>query len=105
MQKAAVGIEAEKYLAIEAKQRQIQAGDKGSLGGRGNKKTLVEKIPQGFINKKIDNKIDEGKSREQAAGLVGVNECAGACSVRGCGKFSTTSCVSSCVRASVAIAN
>ncbi len=59
-QKTAIGTDVEEMLAEEAKERQREAGKQF---GRGQEK-LVEKIPQA---------IDENKSRQQAAKIMGVS--------------------------------
>ena len=63
-QRATIGFESLPLLENEAKARQHAAGVRGNEGGRGNKKTLQEKVPGG----------NGGQARTHAAKAVGVND-------------------------------
>jgi hypothetical protein len=63
-QRATIGFESLPLRENEAKARQHAAGARGSEAGRGNKKTLQEKVPAG----------NSGQARTHAAKAVGVND-------------------------------
>ena len=63
-QKVALAAEIKPMLAEEAKGRQKAAGERGKEGGRGKKKTLQEKVPEGN---------PAPQARDQAAKLTCTN--------------------------------
>lgn len=65
-QKAFISLDILPMLKAEARERQLAQGERGIEGGRGNTKTLSQKIDEGFEQ-------NDGRATQQAAQLLGTN--------------------------------
>ena len=64
-------VELTERLAAEARERQEAQGGHGKMGGRGNRKTLVEQIPQEFSGS--NDAQTTGRTRDQLAEMFETN--------------------------------